>query len=137
MSSAAAAALASWQPPPILTAVLLAAGIVYLRGWSKLMRLRRRFPGWRLAAFWAGLASVWVAPASPLDAFSGLLLTAHMAQHLLLMVVAPPLLLLGAPYVPFLRGLPRVFVREGLGPFLAWPAARRLGRALTHPWTGL
>ncbi len=136
--SAAAAALASWETPPILTALLVAAGLVYLRGWSKLWRLRaQRFPAWRLAAFLGGLASVWIAAASPLDAFSSLLLTAHMAQHLLLMVVAPPLLLLGSPYVPLLRGLPRDFVREGLGPFLAWPAAKRFGRALTHPWTGL
>ena len=136
--SAAAAALASWETPPLLTALLVAAGLVYLRGWSKLSRLRaQRFPLWRLAAFLGGLASVWIAAASPLDAFSSLLLTAHMAQHLLLMVVAPPLLLLGSPYVPLLRGLPRAFVREGLGPFLAWPAAKRLGRALTHPWTGL
>ncbi len=138
MSSAAAAALASWEMPPVLSATLLAAALVYARGWSRLARLRaHRFPAWRLAAFLGGLASVWIAAASPLDAFSSLLLTAHMAQHLLLMVVAPPLLLLGSPYVPILRGLPRAFVRDGLGPFLAWPAARRLGRALTHPAAGL
>jgi cytochrome c oxidase assembly factor CtaG len=138
MTSAAAAALSSWQTPPLLTAFLAAAALIYLRGWFLLWRLRaRRFPAWRLAAFLAGLASVWVAAASPLDAFSSLLLTAHMAQHLLFMVVAPPLLLLGAPYVPILRGLPRAFVRDGLGPFLTWPAAKRFGRALTHPVTGL
>ena len=138
MSSTAAAVLSSWEAPPVLTSLLIAAGLVYLRGWSKLARLRaRRFPAWRLAAFLGGLAAVWVAAASPLDAFSGLLLTAHMAQHLLFMAVAPPLLLLGAPYVPILRGLPRALVREGLGPFLAWPAAKRFGRLLTHPVTGL
>jgi len=38
-----------------------------------------------------------IAIASPLDAFSGLLLSAHMVQHFLLMFVAPPLILLGAP----------------------------------------
>jgi len=138
VSSTAAAVLASWQAPPVLTALLAAAALVYLRGWRKLSRLRSgRFPTWPLAAFLGGLASVWIAAASPLDAFSSLLLTAHMAQHLMLMVVAPPLLLLGSPYLPILRGLPRTFVREGLGPFLAWPAAKRFGRALTHPWTGL
>jgi cytochrome c oxidase assembly factor CtaG len=138
LSSAAAAAFASWAAPPVLTALLAAVGLVYFRGWRSLARLRSgRFPAWRLAAFEGGLATVWIAAASPLDAFSSLLLTAHMAQHLLLMVVAPPLLLLGAPYVPLLRGLPRAFVREGLGPFLAWPAAKRFGRALTHPWSGL
>ena len=47
-----------------------------------------------------------------------------MVQHLLLMMVAPPLLLLGAPLVPLLRGLPARVAKDALGPFLAWPALR-------------
>ena len=81
----------------------------------------------------AGLALLWVAIASPLDAFSGLLLSAHMIQHLLLLSVAPPLILLGAPFLPLLRGLPRKFARDGVGPFLTWPALQRVASALTHP----
>ena len=138
MSSAAAAVLSSWEVPPFLIAGLLLTAGLYVRGWTKLRLLRaRRFPAWRLSAFLGGLASIGIAAASPLDTFSGLLLTAHMAQHLLFMVVAPPLLLLGAPYAPILRGLPRPFVREGLGPFLAARSVKRLGRTLTHPWVGL
>ncbi len=138
MSAVSAAVFSSWQVPPVVTLLLLAAGLVYLRGWRKLARLRaKRFPVWRLGAFQAGLAAVWIAVASPLDAFSSLLLSAHMAQHLLLMMAAPPLLLLGSPFLPILRGLPRTFVREGLGPFLAWPALQRFARALTHPAAGL
>ena len=64
-------------------------------------------------------------------------LTAHMAQHLVLTSVAPPLILLGAPVVPLLRGLPRRLVRDALGPFLAWPALRRAAHRLTHPGVGL
>ena len=56
-----------------------------------------------------------------------------MVQHLLLMAVAPPLILLGAPFLPMLRGLPRVLAHDGIGPFLTWPALRRCGHALTHP----
>ena len=73
----------------------------------------------------------------PLDTLSNLLLTAHMTQHLVLMAVAPPLILLGAPIVPMLRGLPRRLVRDALGPFLAWPALRRFAHRLTHPGVGL
>ena len=80
---------------------------------------------------------LWAAIASPLDAFAGLLLSAHMVQHLLLMAVAPPLVLLGAPALPLLKGLPRRFARDGLGPFLASPSLKRLGEALAHPVTGL
>src|SRR5262245_11243463 len=113
MTSIVSAVLASWQTPPVLTALLAATALIYARGWRSLRGLRStRFPAWRLSAFLGGLAAVWIAAASPLDAFSSLSLTAHMAQHLLFMVVAPPLLLLGSPYVPILRGLPRAFVRE-------------------------
>ncbi len=51
-----------------------------------------------------------------------------MVQHLLLLSVAPPLILLGAPLLPLLRGLPRKFARDGVGPFLVWPALRRVGQ---------
>ena len=56
-----------------------------------------------------------------------------MVQHLLLISVAPPLLLLGAPLLPLLRGLPRKLARDGAGPFLVWPALRRGAQRLTHP----
>jgi cytochrome c oxidase assembly factor CtaG/polyferredoxin len=138
MSPVARAALASWSVPPWATVFLLLAGFVYLRGWRRLSKLRpTRFGSWRLVCFISGLATVWIAISSPLDAFAGLLLSAHMVQHLLLMAVAPPLLLLGAPELPLLKGLPRTLVRNVLGPFLAWPAIKRLGRALTHPVVGL
>ena len=94
-------------------------------------------PRWRLACFTGGLTLLWLAAASPLDALSGLFLTAHMTQHLVLMALAPPLILLGAPLVPLLRGLPSSLVRDALGPFLAWPALRRGAHRLTHPGVGL
>ena len=75
----------------------------------------------------------WIAVASPLDTLDGLLLTAHMTQHLILMSVVPPLLLLGAPAVPLLRGLPRSAVRDGLGPFFSTPALHRVARLVTGP----
>jgi cytochrome c oxidase assembly factor CtaG len=138
MSPVARAAWESWSVPGWATMLLLLTAIVYLRGWRRLARLRpTRFPGWRLGCFLAGLAILWAAIASPLDALGSLLLSAHMVQHLLLMVAAPPLILLGAPILPLLRGLPRRFVREALGPFLAWPVLERLGGALTHPVSGL
>src|SRR5262249_13100715 len=108
--------------------------MVYGRGWRVLRRqMPDRFPVWRLASFLGGLATLLLAGASPLDAFAGLLLQVHMVQHLLLMMVAPALLLLGAPLVPLLRGLPAVVAKDWIGPFLAWPALRRGFTRLTHP----
>jgi hypothetical protein len=60
-----------------------------------------------------------------------------MLQHMLLMMVAPPLLLLGAPLIPLLRGLPVFAAREFAAPLLNWPLAQRFGRALTHPLVAL
>jgi len=104
---------------PKLPAVsILLTAWIYLRGWRALSATRpEQIPLWRVGCFLGGLLLVFVAIASPLDVYSGVLLIAHMIQHLLLMALAPPLLVLGAPVVPMLRGLPRFFVREGLGPF--------------------
>jgi hypothetical protein len=60
-----------------------------------------------------------------------------MVQHLLLMMVAPPLLWLGAPLFPMLRGLPRSVRSLWVAPLLAAPALRRLFGRLTHPLTAL
>jgi cytochrome c oxidase assembly factor CtaG len=134
MPSVAQAVLSSWSIPAGATFGLLLTAAIYFRGWRSLRSLRPTlFPSWRLACFLAGLAWLWLAIASPLDAFGGLVLTAHMVQHLLLMVVAPPLILLGSPMIPLLRGLPRWAARDGLGPFLNWSVLERLGRILTHP----
>jgi cytochrome c oxidase assembly factor CtaG len=134
-----AAALSSWQVPPWMTLALAATAVVYARGWRALRaQMPQRFTPARLGAFLAGLAAVFVAVASPLDAFAALLLQVHMAQHLLLMMIAPPLLWLGAPAAPLLRGLPSPIAKAWLGPFLAAPGLRRAARALVHPvasWT--
>ncbi|MEW6268889.1 MAG: cytochrome c oxidase assembly protein, partial [Thermodesulfobacteriota bacterium] len=128
------AALESFRFDPWIVAALLATGLVYLRGWRALhAQMPSRFTAARLAAFLAGLAALLAAVASPLDAFAPFLLTVHMVQHLLITMVAAPLLLLGAPQMPLLRGLPAGFTRGALGPFLAAPELRALGRWLTHP----
>ena len=116
------AAWSSWAFPFWATAGLLATALLYLRGWRKIRRTRPLiFPPWRAWCFLGGLFSLWIAIASPLDTLDGLLLVAHMTQHLILMSVVPPLLLLGAPAVPLLRGLPRSVLRDGLGPFFRSP----------------
>jgi cytochrome c oxidase assembly factor CtaG len=119
-------ALLNWDFPPIVTSALALTAIIYIRGWIKIRRTRPAlFPGWRLACFLAGMASLVVAVASPLDTLGDKLLFLHMAQHYVFMSVAPPLIALAAPVVPMLRGLPRWFVRPVLGPLLRTRWLRR------------
>jgi cytochrome c oxidase assembly factor CtaG len=136
VDSFASAALASWTLNWSVLIPLLAGALLYLRGW---LRIRRRVRSERdfqkLATFLTGLATLFLALASPLDSFDSLFLSAHMTQHLLLMMVAPPLILWGDPVLPLLRGLPRPFVKEALGPFLTWRPLRSAARWLVSPFT--
>jgi cytochrome c oxidase assembly factor CtaG len=132
------ACLRSWAFDPWLLGALLVTAGVYLRGWLILhCRDPRRWHGGHLAAFSGGLAAIYLALASPIEPFAALLLQVHMLQHLLLMMVAPPLLWLGAPLFPLLRGLPRTVRVYWAAPFLSSPALRRLFGRLTHPLTAL
>ena len=123
-----------WSPPLVLTGTLIVFAIVYMRGWRAIRKTRpSQFPAWRLGSFLLGLATIWLAIASPLDGFSDALLSAHMVEHLLLMSFAPPLLLLGYPVVPLLRGLPRGVTIHLLGPLIRMKALRELGHFLIAP----
>jgi cytochrome c oxidase assembly factor CtaG len=128
------------QPWPLtlaFTSAIVATGIVYLRGW---IRLREDSPrlasAWHLVAFISGLASVWIAVASPLATLDHRSLTLHMVKHLLLMTVAAPLLLAGSPALPLRQalshfGLPH-FVQSNNA--LGNRATRWLKSAFAHPW---
>jgi cytochrome c oxidase assembly factor CtaG len=56
-----------------------------------------------------------------------------MIQHLALMMAVPPLLLLGAPILPLLRGLPRPVLQYGLSHVFGSPALQKVAHFFTHP----
>jgi cytochrome c oxidase assembly factor CtaG/polyferredoxin len=128
------AVLSSWEFSPWVLIPTAIVGVIYARGWRQLhRRAPDRFGFSQLTASFAGLITIVIALLSPLDAFAGWLLTVHMIQHLLLMMVAPPLILWGAPYLPLLSGLPRRFLNDGIGPFLSSAVLRRIARFVSHP----
>ncbi len=134
MSPTFEACLRSWRFDPWLACALVIAGCVYLRGWLVLYRRDPwRWHGRRVAAFFSALATIYLALASPIEPFAALLLQVHMLQHLLLMMVVPPLVWLGAPYFPLLRGLPEAIRFYWAAPVLSSPPLRRFARRLTHP----
>jgi len=126
--------LRTWSLPSVPLVSLSVALVLYWRGW-RLARVTRtrELPAWRAVCFVAGLISLWVALASPIDALDDYLLAAHMIQHFILMSIAPPLIVLGAPVVPILRGMPRLMIRRWLQPVFRAGWLRAIGRALTHP----
>ena len=94
------AALTSWQDGPfalLTVAALVAVAYWYLRADWQLAARGRRWPRRRVACFMAGLVAVDLAIQSPVATFTATYFESHVIQHLLLMVVAPPLLALGAP----------------------------------------
>jgi cytochrome c oxidase assembly factor CtaG len=134
MPPAYRAIFAEWSLPIVLTGTLIVCGAVYARGWVGIRKTRAvQFPVWRLGAFLLGLAMIWLAIASPLDGFADALLSAHMVEHLLLMSFAPPLLLLGCPVVPLLRGFPRGVTVHIFGPLIRLRTLRHLGHIVITP----
>ena len=126
--------LRTWSLPLVPLVSLSVALGLYYRGWMAARTTRgRELPAWRAVCFVASLISLWIALASPIDALDDYLLAAHMMQHFILMSIAPPLILLGAPVVPILRGMPRVIIRRWLQPVFRAGWLRAIGRALTHP----
>ena len=121
----------AWNLDPVLLLGLLLAAWAYRRGQTG--GPRRQVDRWRARCFTMALVALGLALVSPLDAASGALASAHMVQHLLLLLVAAPLLALSAPSSAILRGSP-LAVRRAAG---RW--RRRLGlthrnlRVLGHP----
>jgi cytochrome c oxidase assembly factor CtaG len=137
MDTVAEAALLSWNFNAPLICILLVLALIYFRGWRLLNTERpHKYPALRLISFATGLTAIFVALASPIDVFAVFLLEAHMIQHLLLIMVGPPLLWLGQPVLPLLRGLPHFVFREMLGPFFSWNELRQAGKAIMHPLIG-
>lgn len=136
MSAETQAIFAEWRLPPGLTLGLLLVTALYVRGWIAIRKTRSAyFTDGRLFCFLAGMAVLWLSVASPLDGVADVLLSAHMVQHLMLMSVVPPLVLLGAPVVPLLRGLPAPIIQKIVGPLLATAWVRKTAHFLTQPAT--
>jgi cytochrome c oxidase assembly factor CtaG len=128
-------AVESWNPPVGTIATLLILTTLYARGFFRLHRqMPQRFPLWRLASFTGGIGALLVAIASPLEEFDDALLQVHMAQHLILMILAPGLLLAGAPAIPMVRGLPPRIAKTLVGPLLRSSSVRVVFAWLTQPW---
>jgi putative membrane protein len=120
-----------WNFDPLLLIGLLLPTYLYVCG-AATYRVER----WRTGLFAAGIATLFIALLSPLHALSHSLFSAHMIQHMLLVLVAAPLLTLSQPLPPLLRGLPSVW-RKKLGSAAHIHEFKSVWQWLSRPITGL
>ena len=119
----------SWTFEPFLLAALVLAAVVHRRGRARLgLRIAGARDSRRAVAFYGGLLVLAAALMSPLDALAHTLFSGHMAQHLLLMVVAAPLLVFARPTAALVAGLP-----EGGRDLVRRSHRRGTARALVNP----
>jgi putative membrane protein len=124
-------ALTKWSFGPFALCVLaacIAVAIWYLRAEWQLAARGRRWPIGRRIYFFIGLIAFDFAFQSPIAILAGSYFQAHVIQHLLLMVVAPPLLALGAPSTLMLQTSSRRLKSQWLRVLRSSPFA-----VLSHP----
>ncbi len=109
---------------------VLVLGAAYVIGVRRLHSRGRSWPATRTTAFLSGLAVVLVATESGVAAYDRVLYSLHVVQHVLLGMVAPLLLVLGAPITLALQAGSRTSQRRILRVLRSTPA-----QVLTHPLT--
>src|SRR5581483_11549129 len=114
-SMSARLVVSHWRLEPGLTAALALYGAVYL--WAA-HRTGSRWPIRRTLAFMAGLLSIVIALESGIDSYDDRLLSVHMVQHMILLMLAPLLLLAGQPALLALKALPSARSRRRLAHIL-------------------
>jgi cytochrome c oxidase assembly factor CtaG len=128
---------AAWTPDPLVLVPAALLAFLYLRGLRRWRGRSREHAWWQTACFFLGLATLVLAVVSPLDRLAEHHFSMHMVQHELLIAVGVPVLLLGAPTTPVLRGLPRWARRLAARPLAPRGRASLAWRLLTQPLVAL
>ena len=123
----------AWNWNPLPTLLLLVAAYLYLNGLSNWERPSHPIGGWQKISFFTGLFLIFISLQSPLDNLGEHMLSFHQLQHFLLRMLAPLLVLLGAPLTPVLRGLPPWVLQGFVKPTVRHPLARAAYDKLTNP----
>jgi cytochrome c oxidase assembly factor CtaG len=134
------AVLTQWEFAPIVTALTAITAVLYLWG---VLRVRRRHPGrpwplWRTAFFLGGLVVIVLATQSGIGAYDVVLFWDHMVQHLMLIMIAPPMLVVGQPVTLLLHASrnplhtwTKRVIRSRVVTFLTWPPFGLIAYAAT------
>ena len=123
----------AWNTNPLPTILLLMAAYFYMNGLANWDRPSHPVNNWQKLSFFSGLFLIFIALQSPLDPIADHMLSAHQVQHFLLRMMAPLLILLGAPLTPMLRGLPPWALKRIVKPLVRHTRVRRAYFWLTNP----
>ncbi|NEA38939.1 cytochrome c oxidase assembly protein [Streptomyces sp. SID11385] len=121
--------------PDVFFLVACLLGLV-LYGWG-VVRLRRRGDSWswgRTIPFVLGVLTIMLVMCTKLNDYGMVMFSVHMVQHMVISMLSPILILMGAPTTLALRALP-VAGRGRKGPreWLLWLLHSRYMRVITHP----
>lgn len=123
--------LENWRADPLLLLGLSWIAIIYLVGWYRSAGSPPgRLEGWRPWYFITGLVALFAALEGPFDRYGDVSAGVHMAQHMVLIYLVAPLLVVGAPLTVLARGLPAHIRGRWVDPFVRSPLVYRI----TSPW---
>ena len=132
--------LGRWEFAPVVTVLSVTLAVLYLEGAWRVARRHpaRPWPWWRTGMFLGGLAVVVLATESGIGAYDDVLVWDHMIQHLLLIMVAPAMLVVGQPVTLLLHASRNPLhtwvkhaVRSRVVTWLTWPPVGVIAYAVT------
>ncbi|MEU9518909.1 cytochrome c oxidase assembly protein [Streptomyces sp. NPDC048224] len=124
----------AWSADPFFLIACLVGLALYGWGVARLVRRGDKWPVGRTVAFVAGVLSVALMMCTKLNDYGMVMFSVHMVQHMVISMVSPILLLLGAPITLALRALPPAGRgRKGPRELLLMLLHSRYMRIITHP----
>lgn len=124
---------AAWNANPLPSLALFLVAYLYINGLSRWPQPSHPISRWQKLSFFAGLLALFLALQSPIDPLAEHQFSFHQAQHLLLRMIGPLLVLGGAPLTPMLRGLPRWALQGIVRPAVKDQIVRRVYTWFTNP----
>ncbi|MFB4315576.1 cytochrome c oxidase assembly protein [Actinomadura sp. 21ATH] len=124
-----------WQFDFFFAALALVLGGLYLAGVLRLRRRGDRWPVLRTVSWFTGLLTIWAATQTGLATYSPILFSVHMVQHMVLNMLTPIFLVMGAPVTLALRALKPAAIRGDRGPreWLTAALHSRYAALVAHP----
>ncbi|MFD6289890.1 cytochrome c oxidase assembly protein [Streptomyces sp. NPDC060205] len=123
-----------WSPDPFFLVACLVGLALYGWGVARLVRRGDAWPVGRTVAFTAGVLTVVLVLCTGLNDYGMVMFSVHMVQHMVISMLSPILILLGAPITLALRALPTAGRgRKGPRELLLMLLHSRFMRIVTHP----